>query len=88
MRSARVCERRSPASRPFDGVDFKLWTSIRPEHPKLVNGYATADAATIEIRGEVSTGTYETWTYQLVHDAGDWRVKNERWETRLSGHEP
>jgi hypothetical protein len=72
----------------FDDVDFKLWKSIRPEHPKLVSGYATADAATVEIRGVVSAGTYETWTYQLVHDGEKWRVKNERWETRLSGHEP
>ncbi|MEA2415829.1 MAG: hypothetical protein QOI58_2486, partial [Thermoanaerobaculia bacterium] len=72
----------------FDDVDFKLWKSIRPEHPTLVRGYATADAATVEIRGVVSAGTYETWTYQLVRDGDTWRVKNERWETRLSSHEP
>jgi hypothetical protein len=72
----------------FDDVDFKLWKSIRPKHPKLVHGYATADAATVELRGEVSTGTYETWTYQLVHEGDEWRVKSERWETRRSGHTP
>jgi hypothetical protein len=72
----------------FNDVDFKLWKSIRPEHPTLVRGYATADAATVEIRGVVSTGTYETWTYQLIHDGEKWRVKSEQWETRLSGHEP
>jgi hypothetical protein len=72
----------------FDDVDFKLWKSSRPVHPKLIRGYATEDAATVEIRGQVSTGTYETWTYQLVHDSENWRVKNERWETRLSGREP
>jgi hypothetical protein len=72
----------------FDDVDFKLWKSIRPVHPTLVSGYATADAATVEIRGQVSAGTYETWTYQLVNDGETWRVKSERWETRLSGHEP
>jgi hypothetical protein len=72
----------------FDDVDFKLWKSIRPVHPKLVQGYATADAATIEIRGQISTGTYETWTYQLLRDGETWRVKNERWETRLSRREP
>jgi hypothetical protein len=72
----------------FDDVDFKLWKSIRPEHPKLVQGYATEDAATVEIRGQISSGAYGTWTYQLVRDGGDWRVKNERWETRLSGREP
>jgi len=71
----------------FDDVDFKLWKSIRPEHPKLVRGYATERAATVEIRGQVSTGTYETWTYQLVRDSENWRVKNERSETRLSGQE-
>jgi hypothetical protein len=72
----------------FDDVDFKLWKSIRSVHPTLVHGYATSDAATIEIRGVVSAGTYETWTYQLIHDGEKWRVKNERWETRLSSHEP
>jgi hypothetical protein len=72
----------------FDDVDFKLWKSIRPEHPVLVRGYATEDAATVEMRGVVSTGTYETWTYQLIHDGENWRVKSERWETRLSAHEP
>jgi uncharacterized protein len=72
----------------FDDVDFKLWKSIRPVAPKLVRGYATEDAATIEIRGAVSPERYETWTYQLVHDGENWRVKRERWETRLSGHEP
>jgi hypothetical protein len=72
----------------FDDVDFKLWKSIRPVDPKLISGYATADAATVEIRGLISTGTYETWTYQLVHDRETWRVKSERWETRLSGREP
>jgi hypothetical protein len=72
----------------FADVDFKLWKSIRPVSPKLVHGYATADAATVEIRGQVSAGTYETWTYQLVGDGETWRVKNERWETRLSSREP
>jgi hypothetical protein len=72
----------------FDDVDFKVWKSTRPEHPTLVHGYATSDAATIEIRGVVSAGTYETWTYQLTHDGEQWRVKSERWETRLSSHEP
>ena len=72
----------------FDDVDFKLWKSIRPVAPKLVQGYATSDAATIEIRGAVSPQRYETWTYQLVRDAENWRVKSERWETRLSGREP
>ena len=72
----------------FDDVDFKLWKSIRPVAPKLVQGYATSDAATIEIRGAVSPQRYETWTYQLVRDGENWRVKSERWETRLSGQEP
>jgi hypothetical protein len=71
----------------FDDVDFKLWKSIRPVHPKLLSGYATADAATLEIRGLVSAGTYETWTYQMIRDDETWRVKSERWETRLSSHE-
>jgi hypothetical protein len=72
----------------FDDVDFKLWKSIRPVHPKLVHGYATEDAATVEIRGQISSGTYGTWTYQLIRDGEKWRVKNERWETRLNSREP
>jgi len=72
----------------FDDVDFKLWKSIRPIHTKLVQGYATADAATVEIRGQISSGTYGTWTYQLIRDGETWRVSNERWETRLNSQEP
>jgi hypothetical protein len=72
----------------FDDVDFKLWKSIRPVHPTLVRAYATEDAATVEIRGQISSGTYGTWTYQLIRDAENWRVKNERWETRLNSREP
>jgi hypothetical protein len=72
----------------FDDIDFKLWKSSRPAHPKLVEGYATNDAATIQLRGAVTSGVYETWTYQLVHRGTDWRVTNERWETRLSGNTP
>jgi hypothetical protein len=72
----------------FDDVDFKLWKSIRPVSPKLVQGYATADAATVEIRGQIASGTYGTWTYQLVRDGESWRITNERWETRLNSSEP
>ena len=72
----------------FDDVDFKLWKSIRPVHPTLVRGYATQDAATVEIRGQITSGTYGTWTYQLIRDNENWRVKNERWETRLNSPEP
>jgi hypothetical protein len=71
----------------FDDVDFKLWKSIRPVEPAFVRGFVTEDAATVEIRGLVSTGTYEAWTYQLIRDGENWRVKNERWETRLSSRE-
>jgi hypothetical protein len=72
----------------FDDVDFKLWKSIRPVHPKLVQGYATSDAATVEIRGQIASGTYGTWTYQLIREGENWRVSNERWETRLNSQEP
>jgi hypothetical protein len=72
----------------FNDVDFKVWKSSRPVHAKLVSGYATENAATVEIRGQVASGVYETWTYQLVHRGEDWLVNNERWETRLSGNEP
>jgi hypothetical protein len=72
----------------FEDVDFKLWKSVRPAHPKLVHGYAIYDAATIEMRGEVPSGEYATWTYQVVRHGDEWRVSNERWETRFNSREP
>lgn len=72
----------------WDNPDFKSWKSGHPAHPKLVRGYATEDAATVELRGQIASGVYETWTYQVVHRGEDWRISNERWETRLSGNEP
>jgi hypothetical protein len=54
-------------------------------HPKLVRGFATEDAATVELRGAVPSGEYTTWTYQLARQGDEWRVSNERWETRLNG---
>lgn len=72
----------------FDDVDFKFWKASHPVHPKMVSGHATEDAATIELRGAIPSGVYETWTYQLVRRGTEWRVNNERWETRLSSNEP
>jgi len=72
----------------FDDVDFKIWKSVRSAHPRLVHGYATYDDATVEMRGVAPSGEYTTWTYQLVHRGDEWRVSNERWETRLNGSEP
>jgi hypothetical protein len=72
----------------FDDVDFKLWKSVRPAHPKLVHGYAVYDAATVEMRGAVPSGEYATWTYQLVRHGDEWLLSNERWETRFNSREP
>jgi hypothetical protein len=36
----------------------------------------------------IASGVYETWTYQVVRRGEDWRISNERWETKLSGNEP
>ena len=71
----------------FDDVDFKIWKSSRPVHPKMVSGYSTENAATIQLRGAIPSGVYETWTYQLVRQGDEWRVNGERWETRLSSNE-
>jgi len=71
----------------FDDVDFKIWKESRPVHPKMISGHATEDAATIALRGAIPSGRIETWTYQVVHRGTDWRVSDERWETRLSGKE-
>jgi hypothetical protein len=72
----------------WDNPDFKSWKSGHPAHPKLVRGYATEAAATVEVRGQIASGIYETWTYQVVHRGEDWRISNERWETKLSSNEP
>jgi len=72
----------------FNDIDFKVWKSSRPAHPKLVRGFATENAATIVLRGAVASGVYETRTYQLVHRGEDWRITNERWETKLSSNAP
>jgi hypothetical protein len=69
----------------FPDVDFKFWKKYRSAHPKLVSGNATDDSATVVLRGEIPSGAYETWTYQLVRAGTEWRVSNERWETRMSG---
>jgi hypothetical protein len=71
----------------FDDVDFKVWKASRPVHPKMVSGHATENAATIQLRGAVPSGVYSTWTYQLVRQGQEWRVSNERWETKLSSNE-
>ena len=72
----------------FDDVDFKVWKASRPVHPKVVSGHATEDTATIALRGAIPSGVYTTWTYQLVRRGTEWRVDNERSETRLSSNEP
>ncbi len=72
----------------WDNTDFKVWKSSHPAHPKLVKGFATEDAATVELRGAIASGVYETWMYQVVRRGNDWRISNERWETHLSGNEP
>lgn len=41
----------SSVFKTFDNVDFKLWKASRPLHPKMVSGYATDAAATIQLRG-------------------------------------
>jgi Ankyrin repeats (3 copies) len=72
----------------FNDIDFKVWKSSRPAHPKLVRGYATENAATIDLRGAIASGVYETWTYQLVYRDSEWRIVSERWETKLSSNQP
>jgi len=57
-------------------------------HPTLVRGYATEDAATVEIRGQISSGTYGTWTYQLVRGRRELAREKRAVETRLNSREP
>jgi ankyrin repeat protein len=67
----------------LDGVDFKAWQGARPAHVIKVSGFASDDTATVSVRGPVPSGQwYCTWTYQLVHRDGVWKISDERWETK------
>jgi len=73
--------------KPSSDVDFKFWKKYHFAHPQTISGYQGGDSATVVVRGAVPNGTYETYTYQVVRVGTEWRVSDERWETRLRGHE-
>ena len=38
-----------------------------------------------ELRGPMPGGTYVTWRYDLTRETGDWKLRDESWETRFNG---
>jgi hypothetical protein len=73
--------------KPSSDVDFKFWRKYHFAHPQSISGYVAGDSATVVVRGAVPNGTYETYTFTVVRVGTEWRVSDERWETRLSGRE-
>ncbi|HEX3069899.1 MAG TPA: ankyrin repeat domain-containing protein [Thermoanaerobaculia bacterium] len=73
--------------KPSSDVDFKFWKKYHFAHPGSIIGYVAGDSATIVARGAVPNGTFETYTFTVVRVGTEWRVSDERWETRLRGHE-
>jgi hypothetical protein len=71
----------------FQKANFTILRESRPIDSKLVGGFANPAAATVAIRGVCADGTYRTHTYQLIKQAGEWRITDERWETRLDAKE-
>jgi ankyrin repeat protein len=75
---------RGLSTRAFDkDVDWKAVKESRPIDPGLVGGFANENAATLSLRGKRADGVYTTWTLQLEHASGGWKVSDERWETRF-----
>src|SRR5436305_1664175 len=43
---------------------------------------ANGRAATLELRGKTPDGGSVTWRYDLVRVNGEWKLRDETWETR------
>ena len=56
--------------------DLASWQGMRPKAPELVNGWMTADAATLAVQGTTPTAERHI-SYHLLHDAAGWRIKRE-----------
>jgi len=71
----------------FDEYDLKKWREARPHPAHLVRGFANDGAATLELRGKMPGGGSVTWRYGLARVNGEWKLRDETWETRFNGVE-
>ncbi len=71
----------------FDEFDLKKWREARPHPAHLVRGFANDGAATLELRGKTPGGGHVTWRYGLARVNGEWKLRDETWETRFNGVE-
>ena len=66
------------------GADLETYRGARPHPAQLVDGFANESAATLELRGPMPGGTRVTWRYDLVKINGEWKLRDETWETRFN----
>jgi hypothetical protein len=71
----------------FDDVDLAKYRGARPHPAHLWRGFANERAATLELRGKDPDGGSVTWRYDLVRVKGEWKIRDEAWETRFNGVE-
>jgi uncharacterized protein len=71
----------------FDEYDLTKWRGARPHPAHLVEGFATDSAATLYLRGKTPDGGNVTWRYDLGRVNGEWKLRDETWETRFNGVE-
>ena len=67
----------------FDDVEWPTWQESRPTEPRLVEGFARGDDATVTVTGPAPIGADRTWAYQLRREEGRWRVAREWWITEV-----
>jgi hypothetical protein len=67
--------------------DLNKWRGARPHPAHLVRGFANDSAATLELRGKTPDGGNVTWRYDLARVNGEWKLRDETWETRFNGVE-
>ena len=63
----------------FSGVDWATWRNSRPSDPRLVDGFARGDDATVAVDGVGDGGYSTTWEFQLRREENQWRILRERW---------
>jgi hypothetical protein len=71
----------------FDDIDLAAYRGARPHPAHLWRGFANDRAATLELRGKDPDGGNVTWRYDLARVDGEWKIRDEAWETRFNGVE-
>lgn len=74
----------SSSERPadFDDVDWQLWHDTRPIGDLAIAGFAQENSATIRVEGPTPKGYFTTWVFQVVREAGEWKILRESWRVR------